>query len=145
MITYLKMKLYLIPLIILGLLILRVILRGYFWRTKNKEKLSLKEFLKRWKRGIEGITPLQSTKTQLSGIWITITGIIAGIIVNCLVRIKNQWWWILIILIGSLILVGINFLTTWQKYLRLKEIDNQIKQLNKRRLLAGNGEQEEID
>lgn len=137
------MKLYLIPLIILVLLILRVILRGYFWKTKTKEKLKLKEFLKRWKRGIEGITPLQSTKTQLSGIWITITGIIAGIVVNCLIRMENQWWWILIILSGSLILVIMNFLTTLQKYWRLKEIDNQIKKLNKRRLLAGNGEQEE--
>ena len=114
---------------LIGLITLRVILRGYFWKTRTGEKLNFKEFMKRWKIGIEGITPLQSTKTQLMGIWITLTGIIAGIIINILLRMKGQWVWITIVLTGSLILVIMNFLTTLQKYWKFKQIDEQIKLL----------------
>lgn len=116
-------------LVLIGLITLRVLIRGYFWKTRDGEKLKFKEFMKRWKIGIEGITPLQSTKTQLMGIWITLTGIIAGIIINILLRMKGQWVWITIVLCGSLILVIMNFLNTLQKYWKFKQIDEQIKLL----------------
>jgi len=133
------MRWWIIPTIIVGLLILRIIIRGYFWKTKSKEKLSFKEFMKRWKGGIEGITPLQATKTQLMGIWITISGIIAGIIINCLVRIQYQWIWITVILSGSFILVIINFISTLQKYWKFKKIEEEIKKLNEQ---GGNNDEE---
>lgn len=129
------MKWFVIPAILLGLIVLRLLLRlsqGYFWKTKKGEKLKFKDFMKRWKRGIEGITPLQSTKTQLMGIWITLTGIIAGIVINVLMRMKGQWVWITIVLCGSLILVIMNFIGTLQKYWKFKLIDNEIKKLNKK-------------
>jgi hypothetical protein len=47
------MSWYLIPLILLILITLRLLLRGYFWRSKSGEKLKFKEFMKRWGKGIE--------------------------------------------------------------------------------------------
>jgi len=127
------MKWWVIPVILVLLTILRVKSRGYFWRAKGGEKLKFKEFMKRWKVGIEGITPLQSTKTQLMGIWITLTGIIAGIVINVLMRMKGQWIWITVVLFGSLILVIMNFVGTLQKYWKFKIVEQEIKKLEKRR------------
>ncbi len=136
------MKWWIIPLTFVGLLILRVVVRGYFWKTKIGEKLKFKEFIKRWKSGIEGITPLQSCKTQLMGIWITISGIIAGIIINCLVRIQYQWIWITVVLSGSFILVIINFISTLQKYWKFKLIEEEMKKLNSEDIEVKGGENE---
>ena len=105
--------------------------RGYFWLDKKGNKVTLKKFLGRWKDGIEGISPVQQTKTQLMGMWITITGIVAGIVVNALVRMKNMWWWITIILVGSLIVAGVQMIGTYQKYRVQSEAQKVMDKLNK--------------
>lgn len=121
-----------IALAIFLFIILRNKIRGYFFKVKKTgEKLKFKEFMKRWKKGIEGITSLQQTRTTIMGTWIVITGQIAGIIINVLTRIKGQWLWITIVLIGSLIIVSMSMIGTLQKYWRLKEIDKQMKGLKK--------------
>jgi hypothetical protein len=66
---------------------------------------------------------------QLMGIWITLTGVIAGMVVNVLIRIENMWWWMEIILGGSLVLILVQFLGTWQSYKRFKLIDIQMKEI----------------
>lgn len=119
----------------LGLIEFFVIVRkrGYLMKDKKGKKVNTKEFFRRWKKGIEGITPLQQTKTSLLGNWIVLSGIISGMVINALVRMENQWWWIEIILGGSLILVVIQMISTIQKYWRLKEVDKQMKELEKTR------------
>jgi len=121
--------------ILIGLLLFIVIRtksRGFFWKAKDGEKLTLKQFFKRWGSGIQGITPLQQTKTNIMGIWITITGIVAGIVVNVLIRLKDMWWWITIILVGSLILTLVQFLGSWQKFKRLKATEKAMKEIEER-------------
>lgn len=108
----------------------RIKKRGYLIKDRLGKPVKTKEFLTRWKQGIEGITPLQSTKTSIMGNWITLTGVIAGMIVNALVRIGNQWWWIEIILLGSFILIGIQMISLLQKYWKLKKTEEVMKQLN---------------
>lgn len=108
----------------------RVKKRGYFWKTKSGEHINWKEFLKRWKKGIEGITPLQQAKMNLLGIWITVTGIITGIIVNLLIRMENIWYWVLIILIGSLILTLVQMIGIYQKYSKFKQIEKAMVEVN---------------
>jgi len=103
--------------------------RKYLMRDREGKKVKTKEFFKRWKAGIEGITPLQQAKTSLMGNWIVLSGIVAGMIINALVRMKDQWWWIEIILAGSLILVVIQMISGFQKYWRIKEVDKQMKEL----------------
>ncbi len=108
----------------------RVKKRGYFLKDKQGNKLGFKEFFGRWKKGIEGISPLQQTRTQLMGMWITLTGIVAGIVVNALVRMKNMWWWITIILVGSLIVASVQMIGTYQKYVCQKEAQRVMDELN---------------
>ena len=121
-----------IILLIVVLIILRVNVRGFFWRDKRGHKLSLKEFLSLWGKGIKGITPLQQAKTTLLGLIITLTGIISGISINLLVRITNQWWWITIILSGSLIITFMSFVSAYQKYTTLKLLDDKMRTLQRR-------------
>ena len=54
---------WIIILIFLGLItLLRVKRRGYFWKARDGRKLTLKEFLSLWRKGIDGITALQIVK-----------------------------------------------------------------------------------
>lgn len=118
--------------IIGGLILIKFIQikrRGYFLKDINGNKLKFKEFMKRWKEGIEGITPLQQAKTVLLGNWIVVSGILSGMIINALVRVKSQWWWIEIILLGSLILVVIQMIGGLQKYWRFKAIEKAQREL----------------
>ncbi len=85
--------------------------------------------MKRWKEGVEGISPIQQSRTTILGNWITLSGILAGIIINALVRVKNQWIWIEVILLGSLVLVVIQMIGGLQKYWRFKEVDKIQKKL----------------
>lgn len=102
--------------------------RKYFAKDIHGEKLGYKEFMKRWKLGIEGITPLQQAKTNLLGNWIVLSGIVSGMIINALIRMKEQWWWIEIILGGSLILTSMSMVSGFQRYWKFKETDKIQKQ-----------------
>lgn len=115
-----------------GLLLIKLIQikkRKYFIKDINGNKLKFKEFLKRWKNGIEGITPLQQARTNLLGNWIVVSGVLSGMIINALVRMSNQWWWIEIILGGSLILVVVQMIGGFQRYWKFKAIEKAQKEL----------------
>ncbi len=111
--------------------IIKIRRRKYFTKDISGEKLEFKQFMTRWKEGIEGITPLQQAKTNLLGTWITLSGILSGIIINALVRMENQWIWIEVILVGSLVLVIIQMIGGFQKFWRFKETDKIQKQFEK--------------
>ena len=119
----------------LGLIILSILIRTkrrkYFWKDKKGNKLKFKEFMRRWKDGIEGITPVQQKFTQILGTWIVITGILAGMIVNVLIRMENVWFWVLTILIGSLIITVVQLIGNWQMYKRFKLIEKTQRELEK--------------
>ena len=97
--------------------------RKFLVKDLEGNKLSTKTFFSKWKEGIDGITPLQSVKSTILGTWIVMTGLISGIIVTCLIRIENVWWWMLIILSGSLFITVISFIGLLQKYWKFKETD----------------------
>jgi len=103
--------------------------RGYFWKDVQGNKLSFREFLKRWKTGVEGVTGKQQKFTQLLGTCIALIGILAGITVNIIIRAKNFWWWVTLILVGSLIITITQLIGTYQSYLRFKQIEEQMKKL----------------
>jgi len=111
-------------------IIIRTKIRGFFWRVKKTgEGLKFKEFFKLWKKGIEGITPYQTAKSQVLGNIIVLIGIISGIIINVIVRMKNQWIWVTIVLCGSLILTSMSQIGYLQKYWRLKIIKEETEKL----------------
>jgi len=111
--------------------IIKIRRRRYFAKDIYGNQLKTKQFFRKWKEGIEGITPLQQAITNLIGTWITLSGIIAGIVINALVRMENQWVWIEVILFGSLVLVIIQMISGLQKYWRFKVIEKTMKEFNK--------------
>jgi len=48
--------------------------------ARKGEKIKWREFFKLWKQGLEGITPLQQTKTTLVGFMPIFAGIVWGIV-----------------------------------------------------------------
>lgn len=85
--------------------------------------MKVKEFFKRWKGGIEAITPIQQSKISLMGNVLVLVGVITGLITTSLLRV----WWLFIILLGSLLLTSMGFLGTIQKYFALKKINEMMK------------------
>ena len=121
--------------VLLGLVIIFIVIktkkRGYLLKDKSGKKVKTKEFFSRWKDGVNGITPIQQSKSQLMGNWIVLIGITSGIIVNCLIRLKDTWWWLTIILLGSLILSIIQQINFYQQYTIKKKVAETMKNLKK--------------
>ena len=90
-------------------------------KDKYGNKLTWKEFGTRWKKGIEGVTPLQQTKMQMKSTWIIIIGITLGIFV-CFLNLKVLWW-VLIILIGALFNSLVQMVGIYQKKTALERIE----------------------
>tara|TARA_R100000750_G_C2343403_1_gene95183 strand:+ start:12 stop:332 length:321 start_codon:yes stop_codon:yes gene_type:complete len=95
-------------------------------RDKEGNYLTTKEYLERWKKGIQSVTPLQQTKISLQGVVLVLIGVVVGIVSSFMIGI----WWLVIILCGSLFLTVINLIGTLQRYYSLKEIDKQFKEMN---------------
>lgn len=84
-----------------------------FWRDKQGNALSFREFMARWKKGIEGVTPFQQLKAQMFSTLVMLLGFVCGIVVT-LFAFKSSWW-ITIILLGGLLNTSIQYLGQWQK------------------------------
>ena len=85
-----------------------------------------KEFMVRWAEGIRKITPMQTIRVTLIGSSIILVGIILGIVVTAFYK----QWWLLIILVGSLIVQGLSFIGTVQKYLAFKRIEIMTREVD---------------
>lgn len=89
---------------------------------KFGKKLTWKEWLQRWKRGIEGITPLQQANIQIKGTYIIILGLCAGIFITAL-NIKSLWW-LTLILVGGLFNSVMQWVGLYQKKNILERLYN---------------------
>jgi hypothetical protein len=94
-------------------------------RTKKGEKITWREFGKRWKKGIEGITIVQQTESQLLGYLMVLIGVSWGIVVACLLRT----WWLVVVLVGSLIISGMSAVGMLQKFWVLKNLQKLTKEV----------------
>jgi uncharacterized membrane protein YoaK (UPF0700 family) len=86
--------------------------------------METKEFISKWKGGIEMVTPLQRAKVDLISYSIIIIGMILGIIIN----IRAKVWWLVIVLSGSLLLLVMTYLSAIQKYKMLNKFEQEVKQ-----------------
>lgn len=98
---------------------------------KAGNKLTWKEFMARWRKGIEGITPLQQTNTQLFSTAIMLIGIISGLIIS-LFAIKTLWW-LSIVLFGALGNTSVSYLGLWQKKQVLKRLYTSEEPIKKKK------------
>ena len=90
---------------------------------KNYKELGHEEFFKRWKEGIQKVSPLAQAKSNLFGMIMIVVGTIIGIISS----IIYKQWWLLVIMIGSMIVSGTSLLGAYQKVLTLTSLENLIK------------------
>jgi len=89
-------------------------------KLKTGEQITTKEFMSRWKKGIQEITPYQQSKISLVGSCFMIIGVITGLITTFILKT----WWLFIILCGSFLLVGVGTIANYQKYIALQKINN---------------------
>jgi hypothetical protein len=106
--------------------------KGIKLTVKKYKELGTKKFFKKWGEGIEGVTPLQQTRMMLIANLIILSGLIFGIFANTLTRLKGFWWWIDIILFGSVIISVVQLIGIYQKYVKLKEVEKTLKELNEK-------------
>lgn len=92
-----------------------------FWRDKKGNELTAKEFFKRWRQGIEGITPLAQTNIQIRSTWIMVLGIFLGIVISLFGF--SKLWWVFIILVGAMGNVLIQLVSLKQKQKIIKRFE----------------------
>ncbi len=90
-------------------------------RDKQGNKLTTKEFFKRWGKGIEGITAIQKLRTQLMGTRITLIGLFCGLFIS--IYGWDKLWWVGIILSGAILTTGVQYLGFKQQYIQLKNLE----------------------
>ena len=96
-----------------------------FWKDKQGNELSFKQFTQRWKSGIQSVTPLQQIKIQVRSTKIILFGILAGIVIT-IINIKTLWW-VLIMLVGVFGVTTVQFIGLLQKKKMLEDIEIQMK------------------
>lgn len=93
----------------------------YFWKDNQGNKLSFKQFSKRWKEGIQKITPLQQARVQVRSTVIMLIGILAGIVVS--IMNFSKIWWVTIILVGVFGFTTVQLIGLLQKKIALENFE----------------------
>jgi len=114
-----------IILIVIAVLLIRIKRRKYFWKDREGKKLTFRQFMLRFRDGIERTTPLNQTKITLWSYFPIFAGILWGIVVTFL----GKTYWLSLLLSGSLPITIIQFLSNWQKYKRFKQVEEEMKKL----------------
>ena len=99
-------------------------------KDKFGNQLTWKQYMDRWKNGIDKVNPYQQTLIQINSTYIMVFGILAGIVI-CIIGIKNLWW-LLIILTGALGNTLVQLLGLYQKKNLLKLVFEENIQKNKK-------------
>lgn len=95
------------------------------WTDKDGVKLTPKQFLERWRQGMQGVTPLQQSLIQVKSTWIIIVGVIAGLVI-ALINFKTLWW-LFIILLGALGNTSVQLIGILQKKKLLEDIKDSFE------------------
>lgn len=94
--------------------------KPFLIKPRTKERVSIRQFWKEWRQGMEKVTPLQQAVITQWGFIISTIGIVWGIIFSIRVGYK----WMALILIAGLIIVAMQFLGNWQKKTILKRMED---------------------
>ena len=92
-----------------------------FWKDKEGNKLTYKEFIERWKQGINKITPLQQIKVQVRSTKLSLIGVVCGIGIS--IYAYEKLWWVMIILFGVLGVTSMQLVGMMQKRNILENIE----------------------
>jgi len=98
------------------------------FKDKEGKKLTTSEFITRWGEGIRDVTPLQKLKVQLQGTSLILIGLFCGLCIS--LYSYEKLWWVAIILVGALMVNGIQYLSMRQQKIMLINIEKNIKEGN---------------
>jgi len=100
------------------------------WKTKSGEVISWKEFGKRWKTGMQNLSPKQRSQNDILSTWITLIGFIASIIALLFFNDKFGLvtYGIIIIFIGSIYSNSIKLFSLYGQLKVFQNIENQLKE-----------------
>ena len=85
------------------------------------KKISWKEFFKRWGEGIRSVSPLNLAIIERNGIYITLAGIICGLVIS-VITFKTLWW-LGIILLGSMIITLTSLISCLKKVSAYRNVE----------------------
>jgi len=112
-----------VVIVLIFIILIKIKTRGYFWKAKDGSHLSFKDFRKRFWKGVEGITPVQQTRTIL----ISLLPIFAGTIWGVVITFLGKVWWASLMLTASIPIQCIQFISNYQKYKAQKRVEDTIK------------------
>jgi len=95
-------------------------------KLKGKE-YTIREFFKRWKWGIENLTPRQRLASKLQG---SIGMVCAFIFASTMIYITGTWYYIPIFVFAGWLQV-LDIINTWQQYKLSKSIELNIGSTSK--------------
>jgi hypothetical protein len=100
-------------------------------KTKTGEVITWKEAGKRFKQGIDNITPLQKLQNEIRGTLITLLGFIVAFIAVIIKResIGLLAYGLILIFLGSIITTGLKYLGMKQQLKFFKNIDEDSLQI----------------
>lgn len=87
--------------------------------------MKTKEFFTRWKQGILEITPYQQARIVYYNTYLLVLGILCGVVVTSWLSFTKLWW-LVVILIASLVNVIIQQIGNYQKFKVLGYIERRI-------------------
>jgi len=90
-------------------------------KDKEGNELTWKEYGSRWKKGIEGITPLQQKKMQMNSMYIIVLGLVCGLSIT-LFNFKVLWW-LSIVLCGGLFNTLVQLIAVYQNKQALERLE----------------------
>ena len=105
-------------------------------KDKYGKKVTFKEFMKRWKEGIELVTPIQRLKNEVRANFIMLLGYIIGLVSLIVYRktFSNTPWFtyaLMIIFLGAAWSAGIKWFALRQQLKLFTDLDTQAVDLNK--------------
>lgn len=95
------------------------------WKDANGRWIDAKEFKERFSKGVQQVTPLQQVNSQVLFSWITIIGIVCGMVV-CIINAKTLWW-LGIILVAALGNSAVGLIGLYQRKIQLDNIQKMIE------------------
>ena len=87
---------------------------------KTGEQVTFRQFLKQWKNGIANMNPLQQNTSTLFGQFTSLAGVIWGIVFSFIIG----YYWMMVILIGGLIVLGTQMIGAFQQRKIFKKMFN---------------------
>ena len=95
------------------------------WKDKSGKWIDAKEFKERFAQGVDGVSALQQIKAQVLFSWITIIGLLCGVVVS--IYRWNTLWWLIIVLLAGIGNTVIGLIGLLQKKKALAQIEVMMK------------------